>query len=232
MRAASCSTRTVSSAAEPRRDQLRPAGEPGEEVRLDEPGGDPDVASLHSRFSQPGTSRPNVARHTIVSDARESWLTMRTDSTTSSPNIARSSSGVFARWVPVATRTTTSRHRLSCPVDTGTSGTSSAGRPPSGWTDDLSAGRKTERTGRRTPDRPAAHRHGPAPRAAGVPPRAAPPPQTHLGRPGPQHLASFPQLTAGPGHSLDHPPPHHAGAPTHFRSSQAEDVATSSGRSS
>ena len=28
---------------EPRRDQLRPAGEPGEEVRFDEPGGDPDV---------------------------------------------------------------------------------------------------------------------------------------------------------------------------------------------
>ena len=108
MRAASCSTRTVSSAASPGATSFGPPENPAKKCGSTNPVVIRTSASLHSRFSQTGTSRPNVPRHTIVSGARESWLTMRTDSTTSSPNIARSSSGVFARWVPVATRTTTS----------------------------------------------------------------------------------------------------------------------------
>jgi hypothetical protein len=69
----------VSSAASPGATSFGPPENPAKKCGSTNPVVIRTSASLHSRFSQTGTSRPNVARHTIVSGARESWLTMRTD---------------------------------------------------------------------------------------------------------------------------------------------------------
>ena len=77
----------------------------------------------------------------------------------------------------------------------GTSGTSAAGRPPSAWTAGPTAGRRTARTGRRTPDRPTTRRPEPARPAAAAPRRGAPPPTSS-----PQPLASAASGPVSPAH--------------------------------
>ena len=111
IRRASCSVSTVSRPARPGRDHLRAAGEAGEEVRLDEPGGDlhvgraplpvePDRNAVAER-ADPLQGR--VVPGVVVDDADP------VDGL--APNISTSSSRVLARWVPVATSTVTSSGR-------------------------------------------------------------------------------------------------------------------------
>ncbi len=111
IRAASCSTRTVSRAARPGATSLGPPEKPAKKCGSTKPVVMRTSASAHSRFSHTGTSLPYVPIQVSCPASRASWLTIRTVSTTSSPNIARSSASLLPRWVPVATRMTTSSRR-------------------------------------------------------------------------------------------------------------------------
>src|SRR3954470_10448859 len=88
---ASCSTSTVSSAARPGATIFGPPEKPAKKCGSTNPVVIRASASTHSSLSQTGTPSPNVPIQRCVSPARESWLTIRTVSTTWSPNIARSS---------------------------------------------------------------------------------------------------------------------------------------------
>ena len=116
MRAASCSVSVVSRPASPGATSFGPPEKPAKKCGSTNPVVMRTSASTHSLFSHTGTSAPK--RPIQVSDAssRASWLTTRTDESTSSPSIARSSSSVLPRCVPVATSTTTSSSRTS-PVE-------------------------------------------------------------------------------------------------------------------
>ncbi len=76
---------------EPRRDELRPPENPAKKCGSTKPVVMRTSASTHSRLSQTGTSLPNRPIHRSELSSRESWLTIRTASTTASPNMARSS---------------------------------------------------------------------------------------------------------------------------------------------
>ena len=113
MRAASCRVSAVSRPARPGATSFGPPEKPAKKCGSTNPVVMRTSASTHSLFSQTGTSAPK--RPIQVSDAasRASWLTTRTAASTSSPSIARSSSSLLPRCVPVATSTTTSSRRTS-----------------------------------------------------------------------------------------------------------------------
>ena len=113
MREASCRTRTVSSAASPGATSLGPPENPAKKCGSTKPVVIRTSASVHSRFSHTGTPAPKVPIQASRRRSRASWLTMRTLSTTSSPNMRRSSASLLPRWVPVATRITTSSRRTT-----------------------------------------------------------------------------------------------------------------------
>ena len=99
-----------------RRHQLGTAGEPGEEVRFHEAGGDAHVRA-HPVPVEP--HRYPVAVHTAPHQRARIPGVVVDDphrSTSSSPNMARSSASVLARCVPVATSTVRSR-RVQHPVE-------------------------------------------------------------------------------------------------------------------
>ncbi len=96
-----------------RRDHLRTAAEPGEEVRLHEAGRDPQV-----RLDPlPGEEDRHVVDHAEVDQARPVARVVVDDPPGVEHVLARASRGapavVDARWVPVAISTTTSAGRMT-----------------------------------------------------------------------------------------------------------------------
>ena len=129
MRAASWSVSVVSRPARPGRDELRAAREAREEVRLDEAGRDAHVGRRPTRCSaRPARRRRSGPSRSATAASRASWLTTRTAASTSSPSIARSSSSVLPRCVPVATSTTTSSRRTSPSSSSSSAGTTMCAR--------------------------------------------------------------------------------------------------------
>ena len=108
IRAALWSTRTVSRPASPGVTSFGPPLKPAKKCGSTNPVVIRRSASTQRRLIQTGTPSPCSPRKTSESLSRASWLTTRTRSTISSPSIARISSSVLPRWVPVATRITTS----------------------------------------------------------------------------------------------------------------------------
>ena len=113
IRAASWSTRVVSRPARPGATSFGPPEKPAKKCGSTNPVVMRTSARAHSLFSHTGTSAPKRPIHVSVETSRASWLTTRTDASTSSPSIERSSSSVLPRCVPVATSTTTSSRRTS-----------------------------------------------------------------------------------------------------------------------
>ena len=88
-----------------RRHHLGSAAEAGEEVRLDESGRDADVGVQPLAIQVDGHAGRRRSDDSEALDAsRASWLTTRHRRTSSEPSMRSSSSGVLARWVPVAIR--------------------------------------------------------------------------------------------------------------------------------
>ena len=106
-------TSVVSSPASPGATIFGPPEKPAKKCGSTKPVVIRTSAATQSLLSQTGTAAPSRPIQVSEPSSRASWLTTRTESTTSAPNMRRSSSSVLPRWVPVATSTTTSSSRTS-----------------------------------------------------------------------------------------------------------------------
>ncbi len=95
MRLASCSASVVSRPAKPGATSFGPPENPAKKCGSTKPVVIRTSASTHSRLSWTGTPSPMVPRSTSVAGSRASWFTMRTDSSSSGPNMSFSSTGVL-----------------------------------------------------------------------------------------------------------------------------------------
>ena len=111
IRRALWSSRVVAMPASPGATILGPPLNPAKKCGSTKPVVIRRSAATHSRSSRTGTS-PTFPRSTWPATSRASWSSTRHCASTSSPSIARRSSMVDARWVPVAIRTTTSSGRM------------------------------------------------------------------------------------------------------------------------
>ena len=134
MRAASCRTSVVSRPASPGATSFGPPEKPAKKCGSTNPVVMRRSASAHWLFSHTGTSAPKRPIQVSEDSSRASWLTTRTDASTSSPSIARNSSSVLPRCVPVATSSTMSSRRTSPSSSSRMAGTTTCrgcGRVPS-----------------------------------------------------------------------------------------------------
>src|SRR5579862_9179064 len=111
MRSASWRTSVVSRPASPGATSFGPPEKPAKKCGSVKPVTILKSASSHARLSQTGTLLPKRPSQVSEPSSRASWLTTATESTRSSPSIARSSSSVLPRCVPVATSRTMSSSR-------------------------------------------------------------------------------------------------------------------------
>ena len=153
-RRASCSTSTVSRPARPGVTILGPPLKPAKKCGSTKPVVSRTSASVHSRLRKSGTPSPTDPRSTRASRSRATWLITRQVRAISGPSMASSSSGEFARWVPVAIRIVRSSGRRR-PSSSSSIASSTSRR---GWARVMS---QTE-TATRAPGATTSRRRGPA----------------------------------------------------------------------